>query len=64
MGFRGASDARFLADTGADVILCGPGQIELAHTASESIDLVELSEGALAYALLFGRMLSASSEAG
>ena len=63
MGFRGASDARFLADTGADVILCGPGQIELAHTARESIDLDELSDGALAYAVLFGRMLSASLEA-
>ena len=62
MGFRGASDARFIADTGADVILCGPGQIELAHTARESIDLEELGEGALAYALLFGRMLSASWE--
>ena len=62
MGFRGASDARFLADTGADVILCGPGQIELAHTATESIDLAELNDGAVAYALLFGRMLSASLE--
>jgi succinyl-diaminopimelate desuccinylase len=62
MGFRGASDARFIADTGADVIVCGPGQIELAHTARESIDLVELGDGTLAYALLFSRMLSASLE--
>jgi acetylornithine deacetylase/succinyl-diaminopimelate desuccinylase-like protein len=62
IGFRGASDARFIADTGADVIVCGPGQIELAHTAQESIDLDELRDGALAYALLFSRMLSASLE--
>ncbi|MGH2753843.1 MAG: M20 family metallopeptidase, partial [Actinomycetota bacterium] len=60
IGFRGASDARFLADTGADVIVCGPGQIELAHTARESIDLEELEHATLAYALLFGRLLSAS----
>ena len=62
IGFRGASDARFIADTGADVIVCGPGQIELAHSAQESIDLDELRDGALAYALLFSRMLSASLE--
>jgi succinyl-diaminopimelate desuccinylase len=60
IGFRGASDARFLRDTGADVVVCGPGEISLAHTARESIDLEELKNGALAYALGFIRLLGAS----
>lgn len=58
MGFRGASDARFLSEAGADVVVCGPGDIALAHTARESIDLDELEQGALAYALAFGRLLA------
>jgi succinyl-diaminopimelate desuccinylase len=57
IGFRGASDARFIADTGVDVIVFGPGDITLAHTARESIDLEELGRGALAYALAFARLL-------
>jgi succinyl-diaminopimelate desuccinylase len=59
IGFRGASDARFLADAGADVIVWGPGQIELAHTARESVDLVEVEQAAGAYALAFARLLGA-----
>jgi succinyl-diaminopimelate desuccinylase len=57
IGFRGASDARFLFEAGADVVLCGPGQIELAHTANESIALLELERAAIAYALSFARLL-------
>ena len=57
MGFRGASDARFLSQAGADVVVCGPGDISLAHTARESIDLDELYNGAVAYALAFARLL-------
>lgn len=57
MGFRGASDARFLSQAGADVVVCGPGDITLAHTARESIDLDELERGAVAYALAFARLL-------
>lgn len=57
IGFRGASDARFIADSGVDVIVFGPGDITLAHTARESIDLEELERGALAYALAFARLL-------
>ena len=60
MGFRGTSDARFLAEAGADVVVCGPGQIELAHTARESIGLDELERAALVYALAFARLLSRS----
>ena len=58
IGFRGASDARFLFETGADVIVCGPGDITLAHTARESIDLAELEHGAIAYAKAFASLLS------
>lgn len=58
IGFRGASDARFLFETGADVIVCGPGDITLAHTARESIDLDELADGAVAYAKTFASLLS------
>jgi succinyl-diaminopimelate desuccinylase len=57
IGFRGASDARFLFEAGADVVLCGPGDITLAHTAQESIDISELERGALVYALAFARLL-------
>jgi succinyl-diaminopimelate desuccinylase len=57
IGFRGASDARFLAEAGADVIVWGPGQIELAHTARESVDLDEVASAAHAYALAFARLL-------
>jgi acetylornithine deacetylase/succinyl-diaminopimelate desuccinylase-like protein len=59
IGFRGASDARFIAATGADVVLCGPGDITLAHTARESIDVDELVRGAVAYAIGFARLLGA-----
>lgn len=58
IGFRGASDARFLFEAGADVIVCGPGDIRLAHTARESIDLDELEHGAISYAKTFASLLS------
>lgn len=60
-GFRGASDARFLAEAGADVLVCGPGDIAVAHTAGEAIDLDELEQAATAYALAFARLLGAES---
>jgi acetylornithine deacetylase/succinyl-diaminopimelate desuccinylase family protein len=58
MGFRGASDARFLSEAGADVVVCGPGDLAVAHTAAESIELAELERGAVAYASAFARLLS------
>jgi succinyl-diaminopimelate desuccinylase len=63
VGFRGASDARFLFEAGADVVLCGPGDITLAHTARESIDLAELEHAALGYALAFARLLAPGEQA-
>jgi succinyl-diaminopimelate desuccinylase len=58
MGFRGASDARFLSDRGTDVVVCGPGDISVAHTALEAIDLAELERGAVAYAHAFAGLLA------
>ena len=57
VGFRGASDARFLAEAGADVVVLGPGDIGLAHTAHESVELAEVEAAARAYALAFSRLL-------
>jgi len=58
MGFRGSSDARFFAEAGADVVVCGPGDITVAHTAREYIELAELELGAVAYARAFARLLA------
>lgn len=58
MGFRGSSDARFFAEAGSDVVVCGPGDIGVAHTAHEYIDLAELEQGAVAYASAFARLLA------
>ncbi|MFN2595386.1 MAG: M20 family metallopeptidase [Actinomycetota bacterium] len=57
-GFRGASDARFFAEAGIDVLVCGPGDIGVAHTVREFIELEELADGALAYALAFAKVLA------
>jgi acetylornithine deacetylase/succinyl-diaminopimelate desuccinylase-like protein len=51
----------FLFETGCDVIVWGPGDITLAHTARESIDLAELAKGAVAYASAFASLLGAAS---
>jgi succinyl-diaminopimelate desuccinylase len=64
MGFRGASDARFLFEAGAEVVVCGPGDIALAHTSRESIELIELERAAIAYALAFARLLAPSNTLG
>ncbi|MDQ3955682.1 MAG: M20 family metallopeptidase [Actinomycetota bacterium] len=58
MGFRGASDARFLAEAGAEVVVWGPGDIALAHTAREHVDLAEVATCAAAYARAFARLLA------
>jgi acetylornithine deacetylase/succinyl-diaminopimelate desuccinylase family protein len=58
VGFRGASDARFLAEMGAQTIVLGPGDIATAHTAREFINLDELESCALIYARAFAALLS------
>jgi succinyl-diaminopimelate desuccinylase len=57
VGFRGASDARFLAEAGAEVLVWGPGDITLAHTARECVALDEVTDAAVAYAAAFARLL-------
>lgn len=58
-GFRGASDARFFAEAGIDAIVCGPGDIAVAHTADERVDLSEVAAGAVAYAVALSDLLAA-----
>jgi acetylornithine deacetylase/succinyl-diaminopimelate desuccinylase family protein len=62
MGFRGASDARFFAEAGAEVVVCGPGDIGVAHTIEENIELEELERAAVAYALAFARLLEPGAQ--
>jgi acetylornithine deacetylase/succinyl-diaminopimelate desuccinylase-like protein len=57
-GFRGASDARFFADAGIPVVVCGPGDIALAHTVREHVELEELERAAVAYALALARLVA------
>jgi succinyl-diaminopimelate desuccinylase len=61
MGFRGASDARYFAEAGIPVVVCGPGDITLAHTVREHVELAEVETAALAYALAFARLLGGST---
>jgi len=58
VGFRGASDARFMAEIGAPTIVLGPGDIATAHTAGEHIDLGELQACAAVYARAFAHLLA------
>jgi acetylornithine deacetylase/succinyl-diaminopimelate desuccinylase-like protein len=39
------------------VIVLGPGDIGLAHTAKESVELQEVEQAACAYALAFSKLL-------
>jgi succinyl-diaminopimelate desuccinylase len=59
MGFRGASDARYFAEAGIPVVVCGPGDITLAHTVREHVELAEVETASVAYALAFARLLGA-----
>jgi succinyl-diaminopimelate desuccinylase len=58
VGFRGASDARFMAEMGVQTVVLGPGDIAAAHTAGEHISLNELEACALIYARAFANLLS------
>jgi succinyl-diaminopimelate desuccinylase len=58
VGFRGASDARFMAEIGAQTIVLGPGDIATAHTASEHLNLDQLEACASIYARSFAQLLS------
>jgi succinyl-diaminopimelate desuccinylase len=58
VGFRGASDARFMAELGAQTVVIGPGDIAIAHTAEEHIHLDELVVCAAIYAGAFAGLLA------
>jgi len=58
VGFRGASDARFMAEIGAQTIVLGPGDIATAHTATEHLELDELEACAAIYARSFAQLLA------
>lgn len=58
VGFRGASDARFMAELGAQTVVIGPGDIATAHTAKEHVNLDELAACAAIYAGAFAGLLA------
>lgn len=58
IGFRGASDARFMAEIGAQTVVFGPGDIATAHTAREHVRLDEVEACAAIYAGSFASLLS------
>ncbi|MGH2736229.1 MAG: M20 family metallopeptidase [Actinomycetota bacterium] len=62
VGFRGASYARFYAEAGAKTVVCGPGDIALAHTAREHIELDELERCAAIYAHTFAALMSLEAD--
>jgi len=52
MSFRSHSDANLLWEAGIRPILIGPGQLEEAHTADESVSFKQILEAARIYARL------------
>lgn len=57
-GFPGGTDARFLIrQLGVPTVILGPGDLAQAHTTNESVDVEELEEGALLYAVILAAFL-------
>ncbi len=60
VGFTGITDARFyLNDAAIPTVIFGPGDLSVAHTAHEWIDVDELVTGARTYARIFASFLGA-----
>jgi succinyl-diaminopimelate desuccinylase len=60
IGYAGATDARFLINQGGiPSIVFGPGELLLAHTTGESVDVSQVVEVAKLYAYTFARFLDA-----
>ncbi len=60
VGFTGITDARFyLNDAAIPTVIFGPGDLSVAHTADEWIDVKEMVTGARTYARIFASFLSA-----
>jgi acetylornithine deacetylase len=51
--FRSQSDATYLYKRGTIPVVCGPGRLEEAHTAHESVRLAQVEEAARLYAAIF-----------
>lgn len=59
LGFLGASDARFLINqAGIPSIICGPGDLRLAHTTGEYVEIDNLVRATKMYAYAIARFLS------
>lgn len=60
IGYSGATDARFLINQGGiPSIVFGPGELLLAHTTGESVDVSQVVEVAKIYAYTFAKFLDA-----
>lgn len=60
IGYGGATDARFLINQGGiPSVIFGPGDVSLAHTTGEHVELDQLLAGARIYAHAFARFLRA-----
>lgn len=60
VGFTGITDARFyLNDAAIPTVIFGPGDLSVAHTADEWIDVEEMVTGARIYARIFASFLGA-----
>jgi succinyl-diaminopimelate desuccinylase len=60
VGFTGITDARFyLNDAAIPTVIFGPGDLSVAHTADEWIDVDEMVTGARTYARIFASFLGA-----
>jgi acetylornithine deacetylase/succinyl-diaminopimelate desuccinylase family protein len=61
VGYSGATDARFLINQGRiPSVVFGPGDVLLAHTTGEHVEVAQLVDAARAYAHVFARFLDAT----
>ena len=60
-GFTGITDARFyINDRDIPTVVLGPGSLDVAHTANESVEIAELVAAARVYARAFTGFLRGS----